>query len=99
MGCKRATDLALCYNEEHASDYCSCVAQQLFKNTNSDKLLNTCVTTHTPTHTPTLVGLFSHHCDSIGGQQLLRTHGCDVGNVGKHVNKGDHRDRDEDRTW
>lgn len=41
----------------------------------------------------------SHHCHSIGGQQLLWAHGRDVGHVGKHVNKGDHRDGDEDGAW
>lgn len=44
-------------------------------------------------------GGFSHHCHSIGGQQLLWAHGRDVGHVGKHVNKGDHRDGDEDGAW
>lgn len=44
-------------------------------------------------------GLFSHHCHSIGSQQLLGAHGCDVSHVGKHVNEGDHRDGDEDCTW
>lgn len=44
-------------------------------------------------------GVFSHHRHSIGGQQLLWAHGRDVGHVGKHVNKGDHRDGDEDGAW
>lgn len=46
----------------------------------------------------TTVGLLSYHCHSIGGKQLLRAHGCDVGDIGKHVNEGDHRDGDVDCT-
>lgn len=42
--------------------------------------------------------VFSHHCHGVGGQQLLWTHGCGIGHVGKHINKGDQRDGDEDRT-
>lgn len=56
---------------------------------------------HAQTHTQSELSHcgFSHHCHSIGGQQLLWAHGCDVGHVGKHVNKCDHGDRNEDCTW
>lgn len=40
----------------------------------------------------------THHSHSIRGQQLLGAHSSDVGHVGKHINKGDHRDGDEDCT-
>lgn len=41
----------------------------------------------------------AHHCHSVGGQQLLWAHGCDVCYVSKHIHKGDHGDGDEDRAW
>lgn len=51
-----------------------------------------CPSYHTHAH-------FTHHCHSVGAQELLRTQCCGVGHVGKHINKCDHRDGDEDRTW
>lgn len=38
----------------------------------------------------------THHSNSIWGKQLLRTHGCDIGDVGEDVNEGHDRDGDED---
>lgn len=42
--------------------------------------------------------LATHHSNSVGGKQLLGTHGGDVGDVGKDVNKSHKGDRDEDGT-
>lgn len=41
---------------------------------------------------------FSHHSHSVGRQQLLGAHGCDVGDVGKNINKSDQWDGDVDGT-
>lgn len=38
----------------------------------------------------------THHGNGIWGQQLLGTHGCDVGDIGKDVNEGHEGDGDED---
>ena len=40
--------------------------------------------------------VFTHHGHGVGGQQLLGTHGGDVGDVSKHVDEGDQGDGDED---
>lgn len=38
----------------------------------------------------------THHGNGVGGQQLLGTHGCDVGDVGEDVDEGHQGDGDED---
>lgn len=38
----------------------------------------------------------THHSDGVGGQQLLGTHGRDVGDVGEDVDEGHQGDGDED---
>lgn len=38
----------------------------------------------------------THHGNGIGGQQLLGSHGRDVGNVGEDVDEGHQGDGDED---
>ena len=38
---------------------------------------------------------FTHHGNGVGGQQLLGTHGRDVGDIGKDVDKGHQGDGDE----
>lgn len=40
----------------------------------------------------------AHHCDSIGGQQLLRRHGGEVGDVGQGVDQGHQWDGNVDGT-
>lgn len=40
----------------------------------------------------------THHGNGVWGEQLLGTHGCDVGDVGKDVNEGHKGDGDEDGT-
>lgn len=40
----------------------------------------------------------THHSNSIGGQQFLRAHGSDVGNVSKNINKSHQGNGDEDCT-
>lgn len=41
----------------------------------------------------------THHGNGIGGQQLLRTHGRDIGDVGEDIDEGHQGDGDEDGTW
>lgn len=38
----------------------------------------------------------THHGNGVGGQQLLGTHGRDVGDVGEDVDEGHQGDGDED---
>lgn len=38
----------------------------------------------------------AHHCDGVGGQQLLRGHGGEVGDVGQGVDQGHQGDGDVD---
>lgn len=45
-----------------------------------------------------MVGGATHYSNSVGGQQLLRTHGGDVSDVGKHVHERHQGDGDEDGT-
>ena len=40
----------------------------------------------------------THHGNGVGGEQLLGTHGRDVGDVGEDVHEGDEGDGDEDGT-
>lgn len=40
----------------------------------------------------------AHHCHSVGGQQLLRGHGGEVGNVGHRVDKRHQWDGNVDGT-
>lgn len=40
----------------------------------------------------------THHSNGIWGEQLLRTHGRDIGDVGEDVNEGHERNGDEDGT-
>lgn len=40
----------------------------------------------------------THHGHSVGAQKLLWAQCCGIGHVGKHIDKCDHRDGDEDGT-